>query len=379
MSIVEFFSLQRQHAEIRSQLDTATARVLESGRFILGAELDRFESGFAFYCGVKHAIGVGNGLEALALILRALDVGPGHEVIVPGHTFIATWLAVRQVGAIEVPVDIDPDTYNIDPTAVAAAVTSRTRAIIPVHLYGQPAAMAELLRIANDHNLPLIEDAAQAHGSTFCGVRAGNLGTAAAFSFYPTKNLGALGDGGAITTNDDSIAARVRSLRNYGSSAKYCHAELGCNSRLDELQAAYLSVKLVTLDARNARRRAIAARYTKSFRGLPGLTVPEVSPHNICPVWHLYVLRLADRDQFSQSLKRSGVETMIHYPTPPHHQPSYAGTPPSRMSLPATELAAKQVLSLPMWPEMTDDEVDKVIAAVRAAAYQMEHDRRLAG
>lgn len=374
MDVVPFFSLDRQHTEIRSLLDAATARVIASGRFILGAELEKFESEFASYCDVDHAVGVGNGLEALVLILRALNVGPGDEVIVPGHTFVATWLAVRQVGATEVPVDIDPATYNIDGSAIEAAINSRTRAIIAVHLYGQTAAMDTLSRISNEYNIPIIEDAAQAHGATYQAKKAGGLGHAAAFSFYPTKNLGALGDGGAVTTDDPAIADRVRALRNYGSKVKYSHEQLGGNSRLDELQAAYLSVKLRRLDDKNARRRIIADRYTAALNDIPGLILPAILSQ-AQPVWHLYVVRLMARDEFQRHLSRSGIETMIHYPTPPHQQRCYADTPLSGLSLPHTECTAEQVVSLPMWPEMTDGEITQVIDAVRTAALEVIGDR----
>jgi len=363
MNPVEFFSLHRQHAELRGAIEAATARVMRSGQFILGAEVERFEREFADYCGAKHAVGVGNGLEALVLILRALAIGPGDEVIVPGHTFIATWLAVEQVGATLVPVDVRPDTYNIDIARAEAAITPRTRAIIAVHLYGQPADMDSLSQLGRARQIAIIEDAAQAHGATYAGKKVGSLGSAAAFSFYPTKNLGALGDGGAVTTNDDSLAASVRALRNYGSSVKYRHDLMGGNSRLDELQAAYLNAKLAAIDVKNARRRDIAARYTERLAGMPGLIVPVVIA-DAHPVWHLYVVRLADRERIQKQLSRDGIQTMIHYPIPPHRQRAYAGKTASKMRLPHTEQAADQVLSLPMWPEMTDAEVDNVIDAL---------------
>ena len=271
------FSLQRQHAELRAALELATARVLGAGYFILGAEVEKFEHDFAAYVGVKHAVGVGNGLEALGLLLKALRVGPGDEVIVPGHTFIATWLAAEQVGATVVPVDVDPVNYNIDPAQVRMAITSRTRAIIAVHLYGQPAEMNSLDEISKEHGIPVLEDAAQAHGATLDGRKTGGLSLAAAFSFYPTKNLGALGDGGAVTTDDDALAASIRSLRNYGSSVKYRHDELGGNSRLDELQASFLNVKLAGLDNRNEKRRIIATRYSSKLSGVTGVAVPQVA------------------------------------------------------------------------------------------------------
>lgn len=371
MAVVEFFSLQRQHAELRAALELATSRVLGAGYFILGAEVERFENDFAAYLGVKHAVGVGNGLEALSLLLRALRIGSGDEVIVPGHTFIATWLAVEQVGATVVPVDVDPITYNIDPAQVRMAITSRTRAIIAVHLYGQPADMDSLAEVSKEHGIPVIEDAAQAHGATFGGRMAGGLGLAAAFSFYPTKNLGALGDGGAVTTDDAALAASIRSLRNYGSSVKYRHDELGGNSRLDELQASYLRVKLAGLDDRNEKRRDIATRYSSGLSGAPGIAVPQVAKR-ACSVWHQYVVRLTRRQPIQAELNRRGIQTMIHYPIPPHLQRAYAANPVSRVYLPHTERAAEQVLSLPMWPELSDAEVNGVIGAVTDAAVTVE-------
>ncbi|HVZ16966.1 MAG TPA: DegT/DnrJ/EryC1/StrS family aminotransferase [Terriglobales bacterium] len=367
MTGVPFFRLDRAHAELRSQLDAAFARVVDSNHLILGHELAAFEEAFASYCGVRYAVGVGDGLDAISLVLRALDIGTGDEVIVPGHTFIATWLAVSQVGATIVPVEIDLDTFNIDPTAVAAAITSKTRAVIAVHLYGQPAKVDELTRLCQRHRIALIEDAAQAHGAAFQGKRAGSLGTAAAFSFYPTKNLGALGDGGAITTDDDEIANRVRMLRNYGSRIKYEHEESGVNSRLDELQAALLAAKLPGLDAKNRRRREIALRFQQGLSGTPGLVLPHVA-EAAEPVWHLYVVRCKSRDALKVELDRAGIGTLIHYPVPPHLQGAYARTALNSLSLPRSEAAAHQVLSLPMWPEMTGVEVDRVIEAVNTAA-----------
>lgn len=340
------------------------ARVVTRGNMILGEELERFEADFANYCGAAHAVGVGNGLDALTLILRSLDIGYGSEVIVPGHTFIATWLAVSQTGAAIVPVDIDIETFNIDPAAVAAAITPRTRAVIAVHLYGKPADLGALVELTSVHNIALIEDAAQAHGALIGGRRAGNLGTAAAFSFYPTKNLGACGDGGAVTTNDGSMAERIRQLRNYGSRLKYVHDELGVNSRLDEIQAAILSTKLPLLDRKNARRRHIAQRYMKGLANLPGLALPLVTD-NSESAWHLYVVRSPWRAKLQEELTRLSIGTLIHYPIPPHRQNAFAHL--RGAALPNSELAAEQVLSLPMWPEMTEDEVEHVITRVREA------------
>ena len=364
---VPFFSLARAHAELRPQLDAAIARVIDSNRLIMGRELSAFEQAFAEACGVRHAIGTGNGLDAISLILRALGIGPGDEVIVPGHTFVATWLAVSQLGATIVPADIEPDSFNLDPEAVAAAITPRSRAVIAVHLYGQPARADRLGELCRRHGLAFIEDAAQAHGSRYHGRPAGSLGLAAAFSFYPTKNLGALGDGGAVTTDDPAIAERVRLLGNYGSRAKYEHEESGVNSRLDELQAALLGAKLPGLTAKNARRRAIAAELSRGLAGIPDLVLPHVVP-GAEPVWHLYVVRHPLRDALKAALEGAGIGTLIHYPLPPHRQALYAGTALGRLSLPHSEAASREVLSLPLWPEMTDVEVEEVVARTRAAA-----------
>ena len=293
-------------------------------------------------------------------------------MIVPGHTFIATWLAVSHCGATVVPADIDPETFNLDPAAVSRALSPRTRAIIAVHLYGRPAAMAELAKIADQAGVALIEDAAQAHGARHHGRRVGGLARAAAFSFYPTKNLGALGDGGAVTTNDADLADRVRQLRNYGAHVKYHHAERGVNSRLDELQAALLSTKLPRLDAKNAQRGAIAARYSAAFADLPGLVLPRTDPA-LDSVWHLYVIRCPARDRLQALLTEAGVATMVHYPVPPHRQPAYATETLATSGLPASERAAAEVLSLPLWPEMTEAEVGFVIERVRASALAAYH------
>ena len=376
MGGVPFFSLQRLNCELRPKLINAAARVIDRGNVILGEELERFESEFAAYCEVLHAIGVGNGLDAMTLILRGLDAGRGSEVIVPGHTFVATWLAVSQTGATIVPVDIDPETYNVDPVAVSDAITPQTRAIIAVHLYGQPADMQALARLTVGRDIALIEDAAQAHGAIQENRRAGNLGAAAAFSFYPTKNLGAMGDGGAVTTNNAVLAERIRRLRNYGSRAKYVHDEMGINSRLDEIQAAMLLTKLPGLDGKNARRREIAKRYNAGLAGLPGLVLPTVAPNND-PVWHLYVVRSPRRAKLQEELSRSSIGTMIHYPVPPHRQTAYANMDRAAR-MPETDLAAAQVLSLPMWPEMSDDEVEQVVNQVREATLAATGTRDLA-
>jgi len=363
---VSFLDLGAAHAEVAADLEESFRRVLRSGWYVLGPEVTAFEREFAAYCGVAHCVGVGNGLEALHLILRAYGIGPGDEVIVPSNTYIATWLAVSQTGARPVPVEPDASTYNLDPARIEAAIGPRTRALIAVHLYGQCAQMGAINEAARRHGLKVIEDAAQAHGATFEGRRAGALGDAAGFSFYPGKNLGAIGDAGAITSDDDDLAQRVRVLRNYGSRIKYHNEVQGYNSRLDELQAAFLRVKLDRLDAWNARRRAIALRYLDGLRALP-LRLPAV-PGWAQPVWHQFVVRSPARDELARSLAAAGVETMIHYPVPPHLQPAYAGLGILAGSLPISEAIHREVLSLPAWPQMNDGQVAHVVAAVRRAA-----------
>ncbi|MFC3676996.1 DegT/DnrJ/EryC1/StrS family aminotransferase [Ferrovibrio xuzhouensis] len=366
---VPFFDIGPTHAEIAGEMDRAWHAVLDHRHFIMGERLAAFEAEFAAYCDTAHAIGVANGLDALTLILDGLGIGPGDEVIVPAHTFIATWLAVSRVGARPVPVDCEAATCNIDPAAVGAAVTGRTRAVIAVHLYGMPAAMAPLQQLCTAHGLHLIEDAAQAHGATGQGRRTGSLGIAAGFSFYPTKNLGALGDGGAVVTSDDALAARVRLLRNYGSERKYEHLVAGYNSRLDELQAALLSIKLRQLDRLNDQRRQIATRYQSGLAGLPDVTLPAV-PDDYAPVWHLYTIRHPRRDAMMQSLAAAGIQTLIHYPAPPHLQPAYAALGYAAGAFPVAEAIARTTLSLPIWPGMSTEQVDAVIAAVTTAAHQ---------
>ncbi|RUP14658.1 MAG: DegT/DnrJ/EryC1/StrS family aminotransferase [Methylobacterium sp.] len=368
---VPFLDLSRTHDTIRDDLDAAWHRVLNQSRYILGEEVEAFEAEFAGYCGTEHAIGVANGLDALHIILRAHGIGPGDEVLVPSNTFIATWLAVSQVGATPVAVDPDPTTYNLDPNGAERAINSRTKAIIPVHLYGQPADMAALQRLARRHGLLCIEDAAQAHGATFEGSRAGSLGDAAAFSFYPGKNLGALGDGGAITTSDSKMAQKMRELANYGSSEKYVHRQRGMNSRLDELQAAILRDKLRHLDTWNARRRVIAAAYCERLTG-SGLTLPRADSRAE-PVWHLFVVRTGHRDALAAHLKRRGVDTQIHYPIAPADSEAYAdaGVPGENK---LGRRLGREILSLPIGPHMHDDEVHYVAAVCSEAArvHQLE-------
>lgn len=359
-----FLDLRLINDRHRRDLHEALDRVLSSGWFILGTEVEQFEAEFAAYCGVQYCVGVANGLDALHMILRAYAIGAGDEVIVPSNTYIATWLAVTYAGATPVPVEPDEKTYNLDPRRIEAALSPRTRAIIPVHLYGQPAEMAAINDIARRRNLRVIEDAAQAHGARYCGQRAGGLGDAAGFSFYPGKNLGALGDGGAITTNDGDLAERLKVLRNYGSRIKYHNEVTGFNSRLDELQAAFLRAKLPALDADNARRAHIAARYLRGLDGLPDVVLPRV-PMHIDPVWHLFVIRHPDRDALARRLNAAGIGTMIHYPVPPHLQGAYASLGIGKGALPVSESLHEQVLSLPIGPHVTNDQIDEVIAAVR--------------
>jgi dTDP-4-amino-4,6-dideoxygalactose transaminase len=361
---VSFLDMKAPHTELRLPLQQAFDRVLNSGWLILGKELEAFEREFAVYCEAEHCVGVGNGLDALHLILRGYDIGPGDEVIVPANTYIATWLAVTQVGAIPVPVEPDSRTYNLDPTQIEAAITKRTRAILLVHLYGQPADMDAINAIAARHGLKVIEDSAQAHGARYKGRRVGGLGDAAGFSFYPTKNLGALGDGGAVVTNDAELADRVRVLRNYGSRIKYYNEIQGYNSRLDELQAAFLRAKLPFLDEWNDRRRAVAARYTEALKDA-GLMLPTV-PEWTEPVWHVYVVRTAERAALQARLQQAGIGTMIHYPIPPHLQPAYAGMGLGEGSFPLSEAIHREVLSLPIGPHLTGNEAESVIGAIYA-------------
>lgn len=350
--IVPFLDLKAAYLELRDELDVAYRRVMESGWFILGEEVEAFEREFADYCGVKHCIGVGNGLEALHLILRGCGFGVGDEVIVPANTYIATWLAVSYSGATPIPVEPDLRTYNIDPTLIEAAITPRTRAILPVHLYGQPADMDPILLLARQYGLKVIEDAAQAHGARYKGRRAGSLGDAAGFSFYPSKNLGAMGDAGVIVTNDDGLADRVRMLRNYGSRVKYYNEIKGFNSRLDPLQAALLRVKLRYLDDWNQRRKFVAEQYMESLTDISDLTLPDV-PEWAEPVWHLFVVRHPQRDALQEHLTQAGVDTLIHYPVPPHLSGAYSDHSWRSGDFPLTEQLARTVLSIPMGPHLT--------------------------
>jgi dTDP-3-amino-3,4,6-trideoxy-alpha-D-glucose transaminase len=361
---VPFLDLAAVHAELRKELDEAAMRVLHSDRVLLGPELDRFEESWAAAVGSRFAVGVGSGLDALSLGLRALGIGPGAEVLVPSHTFVATWLGVLHVGAVPVPVDVRSATGDWEPDALEAAVTPRTRAIVPVHLYGHPVDLDAVLAVAGRHDLVVLDDAAQAHGARHGDRPVGGLTHATAWSFYPGKNLGAFGDGGAVTTSDQETARRLRSLRNYGSTEKYRHDEVGWNSRLDELQAALLAVKLVRLEEHNARREAIARRYDAGLAGLD-LVLPERAPGNT-PVWHLYVVRSPFRDRLRQHLAAHGIETLVHYPVPCHRQPAFAGTELAGLHLPMADRLADEVLSLPMGPALRPEQQDAVIECVRS-------------
>lgn len=363
---VPFLDLGAAYSELKSEIEAAVLASLRSGWYIGGQEVEAFEREFAAYTETRNCVGIANGLDALHLALRAMDIGAGHEVIVPSNTYIATWLAVSQCGAVPVPVEPLESTFNINPSLIEAAITARTRAIIPVHLYGQPADLDPILALARRHRLRVLEDAAQAHGARYKGRRIGGQGDAVAWSFYPSKNLSALGDAGAVTTNDPDIADRIRVLRNYGSRVKYVNEVQGYNSRLDPVQAAALRVKLKVLDVWNARREKIAACYTAALAG-SGLVLPAV-PSWAEPVWHLYVVKTLRRDAVQKTLGEAGVGTLIHYPIPPHLQQAYAEAGHVKGRFPIAERLANQVLSLPIGPQLNDAALAASIAAINAAA-----------
>lgn len=346
---VPFLDVKGLYLELKNEIDEAVARVLNSGYYILGPEVEEFESCYADYCQARHCFGVGSGLDALTLSLRALGIGPGDEVLVPSMTFVATWMAVSNIGAIPVAVEPQVDTCNIDPTLIEERITAKTKAIIAVHLFGNPADMATISEVARLRNLFVIEDAAQAHGASINGVPVGKTADATAWSFYPGKNLGALGDGGAITVHDDAIADRIRLLRNYGSSQKYCHKILGFNSRLDPIQAAVLNVKLKHLDSWNLRRAKIAATYSKRLSRY-NVKLPHISPQNVTS-WHLYAIRVTDRNLVMEKMRSLGVDTQIHYPNPPSRDIPYK---PLNYNTPIANEMANTLLSLPIGP--TQDE-----------------------
>lgn len=359
---VPFLDLRAITAGMKADMTRAFERVMASGQWILGAELAAFEAAFARYCGTQHCIGVGTGLDALTIALRAMGVGAGDEVIVPANTFIATWLAVSECGATPVACEPAPGSFNISAETVAPAITARTKAIIPVHLYGIPCLLDEIASLARRHNLVVLEDAAQAHGAEIGGRKVGSIGHMAAFSFYPAKNLGASGDGGAITTDDPAFAERARKLRNYGGIDKYRHELKGTNSRLDELQAAFLSVRLEHLDRDNASRGANVSAYDVELSTEPDLTLPRV-PHGADAVWHQYVVRTSRRDALRRWLDGRGIGTQIHYPEAVYRTPAYAEAAPRGRTL--SDELSETVLSLPVGPELCGDALAQVCASIR--------------
>lgn len=362
---VPFLSLGEPYTLLRRELDAAYQRVHSSGSYILGEEVATFEQEFADYVGARHCVGMGNGFDALQLSLRALDIGEGDEVIVPANTYIATWLAVMATGAKPLPVEPDLRSYNLDPARLEDAVNAHTRAILVVHLYGQAANMAPIRSVAERHGLFVLEDCAQAHGARYGGRRVGGLGDAGAWSFYPSKNLGAFGDGGAVTTNDDMLAQRLRRLRNYGSETRNLNQVAGFNSRLDELQAAFLRVKLKYLDDWNERRGQVAAAYIDGLSDT-GLALPQ-TPHGTDPVWHLFVVASDDRDRLQQRLARDGVQTLVHYPLAPYRQEACKGLRLNPDRFPISEAVHKRVLSLPMSPFLNSEQLEYAVHAVKRA------------
>lgn len=364
MTDIPFLDMKSPYLELQAELDAAYQRVMQSGWYILGPEVEAFEEEFARYCGAQFCVGVGNGLEALHLILRAYGIGPGDEVIVPSNTYIASWLAVSYAGATPVPVEPEPHTYNLDPARIEAAITPRTRAIMPVHLYGQTADMNPIGAIARKYNLKVVEDAAQAQGARYAGRLTGSLGDAAGFSFYPGKNLGALGDAGAVVTNDPALAGQVRILRNYGSRVKYYNEVKGYNSRLDVMQAAFLRVKLPYLDEWNARRAKVAAFYLDALSGLPGLTLPATHP-SAGHIWHIFPILHERRDALRQFLEGRGIGTLIHYPVPPHRSDAYHEMGFAPGAFPIAEHIARTELSLPIGPHLTLEDARQVADSVR--------------
>ena len=359
--MIPFLDLKSINEQIRPNIESAIQRVLDSGWYLLGEECSEFESQFSVYCGVKHCIGCANGLDALKLIIQSYGFGVGDEIIAPANTYIASLISISANGATPILVEPDINTYLIDPEKIEAAITSRTKAIMVVHLYGRAMDMTRIWEIAEKYNLKVIEDSAQAHGATFNGRRVGNLGDASGFSFYPGKNLGCLGDGGAVTTNDDALAEKIRALRNYGSDIKYHFPYRGTNSRLDEIQAAILREKLPFLDADNKFRRKIALRYSKEIKN-PNVILPQLPSNESECVWHVFPLRVKNRDAFQKYLNGCAIQTVIHYPIPPHRQPAY--TEWHNLSLPITEKIHEEIISLPISPVMTEDEVKHVVNAV---------------
>jgi dTDP-3-amino-3,4,6-trideoxy-alpha-D-glucose transaminase len=366
MTSVPFVDLDAARKEMAGELEAAVEGVARSGRYLLGPELEGFEREFAAYCGTRHCVGVGSGLAAIELTLRAAGIGAGDEVIVPAYTWVATWLAVSAVGAVPVAVDVQRSTYNLDPESLAAAVTPRTAAILPVHLRGEPAEMEAIGSFARERGLFLLEDAAQAHGARHRGRRAGALGDAGAFSFYPAKNLGAIGDGGAVTTDDDELAGKLRLLRNYGMRDRYEIEEAGVNSRLAEVQAAVLRAKLPRLDEWNRARDAHARAYRKALAGQAAIEMPQPAPP-VEPVWHLFMIGHPRRDALRAALERRGIETLIHYPTLPHRSGAYADGGWRGGGLPVADALAARSLSLPLYPQMPPSDREAVVEALAEA------------
>lgn len=362
---IPYFSFDYANGVIGAEVNAAFADVFKSKWYILGRYLNEFEKSYAVYNDTAFCTGVGNGLDALHICLKAVNAGPGDEIIVPSNTYIATWLAVSYTGATIVPVEPRPNTYNIDPENIAAAITPRTKAIIPVHLYGQSCEMDEIMAISQAHGLYVIEDNAQAHSARYNGKKTGSFGIANATSFYPTKNLGALGDGGAITTNDPEIDRITKLLRNYGSSIKYQHEIIGFNSRLDEMQASFLSVKLKYIDAFTRERKKIAGAYNTKLAGIPGLVTPQVAPLSE-HVYHVYAVKTEKRDELQRYLESKGIGLMIHYPRPPHLQPAYQHLGFKKGDFIIAEDLAATCLSLPLYPGLKDDEIDYIVSCIRA-------------
>jgi dTDP-4-amino-4,6-dideoxygalactose transaminase len=359
---VLFLDVGAAYREQRADLDAAYQRVMQSGHYVLGAEVEAFEHEWATRCGATHGVGVGSGLDALVLALRALDIGPGDEVLVPSNTYVATWLAVSAVGATPVPVEPDPSSHVVEAEAMRAALGPRTAALLPVHLYGMPVDAAAMQTLAADKSLALIFDAAQAHGARFDGQPLGSFGHASAWSFYPGKNLGAFGDGGAVTTNDPALARRIRRLRNYGSETRYHNLERGMNSRLDEVQAAFLRVKVDKLDEWNERRAAHATRYDEALHALGVVTPLRLNGRDSC--WHAYVIQSDARGTVQAALAERGIDTLVHYPVAPHMQPAYEDLGIALGQLPVAERLAARVLSLPCGPHLSESEQARVIEAL---------------
>ena len=360
---IPFLDIHKNYLEIKSEIDLAFHRVMDSGIFISGPEVGSFEREFAEYCNAKYCVSVGNGLEALHLILHAYGISRGDEVIVPSNTFIATWLAVSYSGATPIPVDADPVTYNINTSLLEKAISTKTKAIIPVHLYGQPADMDAIKKIGRLYNLKIIEDAAQAQGSSYKNQKVGSLGDAAGFSFYPGKNIGAYGDGGAVITNDDDLVDRLLLLRNYGSKKKYDHQIKGFNSRLDELQAAFLRIKLIHLDEWNIRRKKIANYYLQNLKDIPGLFLPKV-PSWADPVWHIFPILYDKRNKLQEFLSNKGIKSLIHYPIPPFLSKAYSEFNFQGSDFPVANNISLNELSLPIGPTITIDQAKFVVDAI---------------